>query len=689
LSKDSVLPGMNLERPIASQVASDQVSSSAVSVPAATAAGKRTKNISALALELPAAKLAPRSATSTPLPSLAELAASLPATGRKPKLKLGNAAVAGMPPTKQEPAFSVTEVPATEEEEQPQAVLDAGDTPSTQDAAKEERTPTGSDAESEETTGAAVVLEQSNTDDASSGLETDSEEVENVAPQPEGVYDIRRLVSLRKLFAGDAVTSNFSTDERQPSPAFRSSLRPGSSRQPPARADTREEQGDGLDRSMFGTNMGSRRQQPARRQERQAPARREPAPRPEVSANAWQPTKPKTKEEQLERKVLSLLNKIAPENLNTIAQRMAEIDLTSAAELSQVIKLVFRKALDEPHYCQTYADMIVILQQKYPEFPPETEGGRPQTLVRLVLNTAQEEYEALPKSIVPTEEQEEKFKGDKEGLDQEMGRQKKRLLANMRFIGNLYLRRVLAHAIVGAVVNELVLSKETPEELHVDCALTLVKTIGHTLDNDEKGKGPALVKTFLMRLRELEQRKIYSSRCNFEIKNMVDLQRNGWTEKAKHEAAKTLKEVHRNSRQPTNTLGTVLVGARPKLVLLNKTPKSPAPVQVEVEIDLKKPRNLVEYFADDGDAAALVEDWRALKMTDAQAALAVNDTIQRGVEGKAKKIPEAFKALVDGDVVPLKIIQVEWKKFSNDVDNLKVDFPNVADFLEGVKAALK
>ena len=55
--------------------------------------------------------------------------------------------------------------------------------------------------------------------------------------------------------------------------------------------------------------------------------------------------------EELQRNATSLLNKICPDNLATIVDQLANIQLHKAEELEWVIRIIFKKALAEPHYC--------------------------------------------------------------------------------------------------------------------------------------------------------------------------------------------------------------------------------------------------------------------------------------------------------------------------------------------------
>ena len=56
-------------------------------------------------------------------------------------------------------------------------------------------------------------------------------------------------------------------------------------------------------------------------------------------------------------------------------------------------------ALAEPQHSDTYADMAVTLDSRYPEFPQEHEGDKPHTFTRLLLIACQDEFESLLKSF--------------------------------------------------------------------------------------------------------------------------------------------------------------------------------------------------------------------------------------------------------------------------------------------------
>ncbi|CAK0892788.1 unnamed protein product, partial [Prorocentrum cordatum] len=80
--------------------------------------------------------------------------------------------------------------------------------------------------------------------------------------------------------------------------------------------------------------------------------------------------------EEMRRTVQSLLNKICPENVATIAEQIGEVRIENADEMESIIGLIFKKALAEPHYCETYADLVFTLRSTFPEFP-SLDGSKP------------------------------------------------------------------------------------------------------------------------------------------------------------------------------------------------------------------------------------------------------------------------------------------------------------------------
>jgi len=260
---------------------------------------------------------------------------------------------------------------------------------------------------------------------------------------------------------------------------------------------------------------------------------------------------PSTPDEILERRVRSLLNKICPDSLQVISEQLAAMEVKNAEQLGTIIKLIFGIALSYPHYCETYADLVFALRIRYPEFPAEREGEKAVTFVRVLLNTCQQEFEDLENlqiwstTVEPTDL--ERSSMEPADLAREVQMRKKERLANVKFIGQLFLRQLLAVKVIGQVVHDLIgIRDKMPEEHMIECTCELLYDIGKFLDLTVNGK--ALMSQFLSRLIDLKRLKtsggtafVFSS-VGFQIQNLIDLRGNGWQRKSFRQTVMTKEE---------------------------------------------------------------------------------------------------------------------------------------------------
>jgi len=273
------------------------------------------------------------------------------------------------------------------------------------------------------------------------------------------------------------------------------------------------------------------------------------------------------------------MNKVCPENVDTITQKILDTNVASTSELEMVINSIIKKAYSEPHYCETYADLVFKLKGYMPEFP-SPDGGKPVNFKSTLLNCCQNEFDAMVSSPpdLPPEEV--------EGLDQEevnfrKQQRKARTLANMKFIGHLFLRSLLTPKIIGSVIQDLAMcdaGDTLPGEYMVECICELLLSIGYTLEEMPAGK-QALMQV-CGRLKDLKSRKdrngrnAYSKRIQFQIQDLLDTRAAGWTRKTFKAAAKTKDEIRNEqdreiraqttgSNKTNDGSSQVIAGARP------------------------------------------------------------------------------------------------------------------------------
>ncbi|CAK0795454.1 unnamed protein product, partial [Prorocentrum cordatum] len=272
--------------------------------------------------------------------------------------------------------------------------------------------------------------------------------------------------------------------------------------------------------------------------------------------------------EALRREVKGLLNKVCPEKFTTVVEKLIAIKVTSVEALEIIIELIFKKALSEPHYSETYADLVFSLRSVFPEFPAP-DGGRPTTFKSSVLNICQVEFEELLAAPEPSEH--EKAGHGCEELEALCQERRGRMRANMRFVGHLFLRQLLSTKVVCGILRELVLcdlQDVAPQEHALDCACELLNSVGFTLEAMPSGQ--CALPVVFGRLDELRAMKtrdgksLYTKRIQFMIKDdIIDTREAGWTRKVFRSAAKTKEEIRMNSAGQGPHGETVVVGQRP------------------------------------------------------------------------------------------------------------------------------
>jgi len=456
----------------------------------------------------------------------------------------------------------------------------------------------------------------------------------------------------------------------------------------PPRGGQRSARDDPSDRSsIFGTNM-----QPSKGGKK-GPS--EPALK--MSDKGYRVKKPIGREDELERKVRGLLNKICPDNLKVIVDRLATIELHKADELDFVIRIIFGKALAEPHYCETYADMVHALRSRYPEFPPEREGEKPQSFTRVLLNTCQEEFESLPQTFEATEDEKARFAAD--DLAIEMKKRKDKILANMKFIGNLFLRNLLAVKVIGQVVHDLVGIKEkNPEEHMIECVCELLQAIGHTLDGTPNGK--VLMHQFAARLMDLKQFTTYSRRIQFRIQDLLDLRANHWQKKLFKEQAKTKEEVRKDAINEArkNKGGTEVmfsyqtVGVRPAYIEASKAPGQGQRQRrgEEVVWDQAYVRKICQYYADDKNGEELVREWNRAHPSSAQAKQGIEWLLDIGFNDRNKEevMADTITELLVRRVVSWEHVKEAIAPFLEGMEEMIIDVPGCDRFFHSLLSRL-
>ncbi|KAL3931794.1 MAG: hypothetical protein SGPRY_000977 [Prymnesium sp.] len=244
------------------------------------------------------------------------------------------------------------------------------------------------------------------------------------------------------------------------------------------------------------------------------------------SDNRWKPADHSKVDdlEKLLRTTKALLNKFTPEKLAKLTEQFLELEINSRSDMVAVIDLVFDKALFEPIFGYMYAELCVRCAEKFPEFKDELNPtAKPHTFKRLLLNKCQEEFEKennIASAMADLPE-------DATAEDREMLRKrtKARMLGNIRFIGELYKKKMLTEKIMHECLIKLLGEVENPDEDEIECLCKLLTTIGKMIDHP---KAKPHMDQYFVRMQEMAGNHNLANRMRFMLQEVIELRRGSW-----------------------------------------------------------------------------------------------------------------------------------------------------------------
>ncbi|XP_046673047.1 eukaryotic translation initiation factor 4 gamma 2 isoform X1 [Homalodisca vitripennis] len=229
---------------------------------------------------------------------------------------------------------------------------------------------------------------------------------------------------------------------------------------------------------------------------------------------------PENRHDQVFRKVRGILNKLTPEKFQKLSDDLLQTELNSSVILKGVIFLIFEKALDEPKYSSMYAQLCKRLTEEAPNFDPPSS---PCTFRVLLLNKCKTEFEnrshaseAYPDDAILSPEDEERKQNAK-----------RKMLGNIKFIGELGKLEILAEGILHRCIQQLLgtTHRNKPMAEDLECLCQIMRTCGRNLDTD---MGAKLMEQYFKRMEKLAKNNELPSRIRFMLQDTIELRRDKW-----------------------------------------------------------------------------------------------------------------------------------------------------------------
>ena len=285
------------------------------------------------------------------------------------------------------------------------------------------------------------------------------------------------------------------------------------------------------------------------------------------SENAWQ--RPKRvdddKKTLILMKVNGILNKITRETFDVLSDQILNVGIDSSLDIMDgIISLLFEKALLEPGYSNMYADLCV----KLSSVKLYDDSGKEVSFRVLLLNKCQAKFET--KQALERSEAEKKLTDEE--WEEKLFLKRKNILGNIKFIGELFKKGVLAERIIHFCITSLLQASISERNLDsMECLCGLMTNIGNILDHE---KGKPRMDEYFREMKCLSSEKSIDSRLRFRLDDVIDLRARGWKKIKKDDIGRKEGDRTKPARVITSVLSRNPDKDRPPVQLAKAPPRS-------------------------------------------------------------------------------------------------------------------
>jgi len=269
------------------------------------------------------------------------------------------------------------------------------------------------------------------------------------------------------------------------------------------------------------------------------------------------------------RKMKSILNKLTIEKFPVLYQNLLQCGIQTAGHAEALIREVFEKATTQHHFVDMYADLCALLQEHFENNPLSDDSKF--SFRRLLLNECQASFE---RNLAPPSELELVEPEERTLLE---FRYKTRMLGNIRFVGALLIRKMLACKVLFTIIEEL-LSNTTPETL--ESLAVLLTVVGPTFDNPEWAYYKPLAASF-QQLKAISEKASCSPRAKCLLKDLLDLRARSWQDTRKRSEGPTTLEGVARQAAAEERAATAEAAARSARAATRVTPSATPSLRVK------------------------------------------------------------------------------------------------------------
>ena len=217
-----------------------------------------------------------------------------------------------------------------------------------------------------------------------------------------------------------------------------------------------------------------------------------------------------TKEGQMESDIKTAkgyLNKMTGATFEKLSEQYMQIALKDPTNLlKKLIDQIFEQALTQPSFCSLYSNLCSKMFN-HPHIK--------SSFTKELLGKCQEEFQrddSVPTGLTGDDLLEYQFKA------------KRRMLGNIKFIGELYKNKILVAAIIHACIRRLLKTEgQQPDEEQMEALCKLLTNVGIEIDTE---KSKQIVDNYFMQIREIKKK--VPPRIRFLLEDLETLRTKKW-----------------------------------------------------------------------------------------------------------------------------------------------------------------
>jgi len=223
------------------------------------------------------------------------------------------------------------------------------------------------------------------------------------------------------------------------------------------------------------------------------------------------------------RRARGLLNKLTEKNFDAVYQQLLDCGVCTKAQLEAVVMEIFEKATTQHIFLRMYVELAEKMDKHFKKEPIDGCDFR-----KILVGACQRTFERNLRVAPPVDSNmsyEEKYEAQVKF--------KTRMLGNLRFVGELLIRKLLVGKILLAVAEELL---SIGDGASIEAAVTLLEVAGPSFDRDSWVFVPRLRAIFSM-MRPMSADPAVPMRVRCIVKDLLDFRDRGWCAKEASKAS--------------------------------------------------------------------------------------------------------------------------------------------------------